>query len=579
MRPSRRSAKIGRTVLCEGAVASFRAVPDASQLLLKQETTPIYSMREPEESISPATYWLTRALFLRWLGCIYFVAFLSLFTQLPGLLLQGGLLPIDLHLDSMQRYLGGKSFLRVPTIFWLDCSDDTLLWAAFCGLTLSALVAIGRANGAILFTLWGIYLSFVNVGQIFYGYGWESLLLESGFLAIFMRPCLRTREHDERFPPLPLLAWLPRWLLFRVMFGAGLIKLRSGEPCWLDLTCMLYHYETQPLPNPASWYLHHMPAFVHKLGTLVNHFVELVVPWMFFGTRRIRAAGGIFTILFQAMLIASGNLSWLNWLTIGLCLWCFDDGALTVPFERFAGGLKGRRDLPARRIQLISSGVLVALVVVLSVPPALNLISPNQLMNASFEPFHLVNTYGAFGSIGKQRFEVILEGTASPLPYDDAEWKPYELPCKPGRVDRRPCVIAPYQYRLDWQIWFAAMQSPADNPWLIHLIAKLLTNDPAALALLGENPFPHAPPRWIRARLARYRFSGLSDQSGAWWTAEPAGVYLNPVSLETPSFRRYLEDNAWLKRLRRGAGDAPGDAANPRYSDAESSKALEVTHS
>ena len=241
---------------------------------------------------------------------------------------ESGLLPIRLYLDLIESKHGPGGFLLSPSLFWSDSSDQMLLGVALAGLMLSILAVVGRANSIVMFLLWLGYQSYVNVGQIFLGYGWETLLLEVGFLAIFFCPFLSTDLYREKTPPREIVIWLLRWVLFRLMFGAGLIKLRSGDPCWWELTCLIQHYETQPLPNPLSWYIHMMPGWFHKCGVLVNHFVELVVPWFYFFGRRFRSLAGLITIIFQLLLILSGNLSWLNWLTIVVAISCFDDQTL-----------------------------------------------------------------------------------------------------------------------------------------------------------------------------------------------------------------------------------------------------------
>jgi Lipase maturation factor len=290
------------------------------------------------------SYWLTRFVFLRLLGFVYAFAFWSLLRQLVPLLGADGLLPIPLFLRQVAAALGpGRaSWSRLPTLFWWRSDDAFLLALAWLGLALSLLLLCGLANAPLLAALWAIYMSFVHVGQIFYGFGWEILLLECGFLAIFLPPLLRPGPLPRAGPPPraspPSLAvvWLLRWLLFRVMFGAGLIKLR-GDSCWRDLTCLRYHYETQPLPNALSWLLHQAPNWFHTLEALGNHATELVVPFLLFGPRRLRHVGGAITIAFQIWLLLSGNLSFLNYLTIAIAVACFDDSLLARLLPRGLG--------------------------------------------------------------------------------------------------------------------------------------------------------------------------------------------------------------------------------------------------
>jgi hypothetical protein len=492
-------------------------------------------------------YWLTRLLFLRFLGLIYFLAFLCLAQQFRPLIGAHGLLPACAYL---QRMAGGgqtrlSGFLALPTVFWLHCSDAFLSVLAATGVLLSLVVLVGFANAPLLGLLWFLYMSFCHVGQLFYGYGWEILLLETGLLATFLCPVLDARPLPRSAPPPVMVIWLLRWVLFRVMFGAGLIKLR-GDACWRDLTCMFYHYETQPLPNPLSWYLHQLPPAFHRLEVLGNHFIELVVPWTLFAPRRLRHAGGVLLVGFQLYLIISGNLSWLNWLTITLCIVCFDDQALGRLFPaRLLARLSERARLKPGRIRQVVTLSLTALVLCLSIEPVRNLLGSQQVMNGSFDRLHLVNTYGAFGSVGKHRREIILEGTADRTLNDATQWRAYEFKCKPGDPFRRPCLVAPYHYRLDWQMWFAAMGDYRFNPWLVHFVYKLLQGDRDALSLLANNPFPEKPPIYIRAELYAYEFTRWGDGTRAWWKRTRLGTYLPPLSLDNPQLMRFLAAQGW----------------------------------
>lgn len=495
--------------------------------------------------IQPAQrFTFVRSGFLRLLAAIYFIAFLSLVTQLDGLFSSRGILPVaDLTFAIAHR--PEIDFMTLPSIFRVSASDTALSVTAWIGIIASTAAAF-LGGGCITFALlWAIYLSFVNVGQIFYGYGWESLLLEAGFLAIFTASGA-VRDRSPRAPPV-LLVFLYRWLLFRVMFGAGLIKLRSGDPCWRDLTCLVFHYETQPLPSPLSWYFHQLPAAAHHAGALFNHFVELLLPWFLFGGRAMAAIGGAGIAVFQLILILSGNLSFLNWLTLSLCIFAFDDThcrRCSVP------------EAPPRRYGLLRRTSLILLACLIgwrSIYPIVNLLSPQQAMNASFDGFHLVNTYGAFGTVSRERHEVVIEGCDDRVLTSSCDWRAYELPCKPGDPDRRPCFAAPFQYRLDWQIWFAAMSRLEDNDWLVELVVHLLRGTPEVVALFARNPFPDNPPRYVRGELYRYRFA--SAGSDEWWTRERIGTYFPPLSLNDPALAELSPLRSPLQRLRAAESD------------------------
>jgi hypothetical protein len=329
------------------------------------------------------------------------------------------------------------------------------------------------------------------------------------------------------------------------MFGAGLIKLR-GDSCWTDLTCLFYHYETQPLPNPLSRTLHFMPPWFHIAGVLFNHLVEVIVPFFLFWPRLARHIAGALVIAFQLILIASGNLSFLNWLTIAVTIGCFDDSLLA---RLMPGALVRRARAAAERAraslgQRIAAWTLSAVVAVLSIGPITNMLSGGQRMNASFDRLHLVNTYGAFGSVGRERREIVLEGTTDDVLTDATVWREYEFKGKPGDPRRRPPIVSPYHYRLDWQMWFAAMTVPRREPWAVHLIWKLLHGDRAALDLLANDPFPGTPPRFVRARLYHYRFARPGGD--LIWERELIGDWLQPMSADDARLIGFLTQHGWL---------------------------------
>jgi hypothetical protein len=492
------------------------------------------------------SYWLTRFVILRLLGLVYAVAFLVAANQLVPLIGEHGLTPANHFLNAIQTQLGSRTagMMEVPTLFWFGISDTGLSMLAWVGFAVSLMVLGGYANSIILAVLWAMYMSIVHIGQIWYGYGWEIQLLETGFLSIFLCPLLDGRPFPKCRPPI-LVIWLFRWLGFRIMVGAGLIKLR-GDPCWRDLTCLYYHYETQPIPSAISRYLHFAPHWFHKFETAWNHFIELVVPWFSFGPRRARHVAGVLLVTFQIFLIISGNLSFLNYLTIIPFLACFDDTFLrrVLPKSLIERAGRAARESESSRTSNAVAIALSILVAYLSIAPVLNLVSGRQIMNTSFNRFDLVNTYGAFGTVGRQRDEIIFEGTDDALITGDTKWKEYEFKAKPGDPKRCSPFVAPYQPRIDWQIWFAAMASPAEYPWTLHFVWKLLHNDAGTLSLLANNPFPDTPPHYIRARLYRYQFAPLGDK--AWWKREVIGEWLPALSTDDAEFRRLLSAMNWL---------------------------------
>jgi len=466
-------------------------------------------------------YWLARFAFQRGLALIYLVAFLVALNQFRPLLGERGLLPVP-------QFLQFVNFRRAPSIFHFYYSDNFFAAVSCAGILLSIIGLTSLSERGPLWVsiaVWSLtyalYLSIMNVGQTFYGFGWESMLLEAGFLAILSGP-------NRMAVPVPIM-FLLRWMLFRVEFGAGLIKLR-GDPCWRNLTCLHYHHETQPLPNPLSSYFHHLPKSFHKLEVLGNFAAQLVVPWGLFLPQPVAGISGALIILTQMWLFISGNYSWLNLLTMLLAVPSFTNAQLR-PILRMQG--PGGLSAPAAYEWVIV--VFSAVVIVLSYWPVHNMLSRRQIMNTSFNPYHLANTYGAFGSVTKARYEIVIEGTEEEAARGQTKWKEYEFKAKPGNPRRRPTQIAPYHLRLDWLMWFAAM-SPVygyrEHPWFIILIQKLLQNDPSTLKLLAGNPFPQGP-KVIRARLYHYRFATAKErrETGQWWVRTPAGEYLPPVSM------------------------------------------------
>jgi Lipase maturation factor len=475
------------------------------------------------EWFSAPDYWIARFILQRGLALIYAIAFLVALNQFRPLLGERGLMPTP-------RFLAATRFRDTPSLFHLHYSDRALVAVSLSGLALSLLCALTLTDRAPLpltiavwFVMWALYLSIVNVGQTFYAFGWESLLLEAGFLAIFL-------GNMSTAPPVTVM-WLFRWLLFRLEFGAGMIKLR-GDRCWRDLTCLNYHHETQPMPNLLSRYFHNLPPQLHRFEVLGNHAAQLVAPFLLFAPQPVAGIAALAMLATQLWLVLSGNFSWLNWITIVIAFAAIDDAWLhrVLPI-----GAPVFTATPLWFTVLVL--LLTLLVAVLSWWPARNLLSPRQHMNASFNSLHLVNTYGAFGSVTKVRNEVVIEGTGDAVITPSTVWKEYEFKGKPGDLCRRPPQVAPYHLRLDWLMWFAALSPGYARGWFVPLLLRLLRNDAATLRLLRHNPFPDAPPRYIRSLLYRYRFTTGAErrQTGAWWERQLVGEYTEPIALPRDS--------------------------------------------
>lgn len=473
------------------------------------------------EWFSAPEYWLGRLVLERGIAAVYLIAFVAAARQFRALIGEHGMLPVP-------QFLARVTFRELPSIFHFRYSDRLFAAVAWFGAALSAAIVAGVAGLVPLWAamlmwlvLWVLYLSIVNVGQTWYSFGWESLLCETGFLAIFL-------GNDHVAPPV-LTMWLARLLLFRLEFGAGLIKLR-GDRCWRDLTCLYYHHETQPMPGPLSWFFHHLPKPLHRIEVAGNHFAQLVVPFALFAPQPVASVAGAIVVITQLWLVASGNFAWLNWLTILLGCSVIDasSASAVLPIPR----QPPMTDSPAWFAVLVI--VFAAVSAFLSYWPVRNMISRRQRMNMSFNPFHLINTYGAFGSIGRVRREVVIEGTDEPTITEQTVWKEYEFKGKPGPVRRLPPQWAPYHLRLDWLMWFAAISPHYAYPWLRGFLVRLLQNDPPTLRLLRRNPFPDSPPKFVRAQLYRYRFTTAREllQERAWWHRTLEGLYVPPVALE-----------------------------------------------
>ncbi|MFG2138050.1 lipase maturation factor family protein [Streptomyces sp. NPDC048650] len=459
-------------------------------------------------------YWLGRLVFQRMLAVLYCVAFVVAARQFRALIGARGMLPVP---DFVARV----PFRAAPSVFQLRYSDRFFASWAWGGALLAAAVAAGAADAVPLWAsmvlwavLWAMYLSIVNVGQTWYSFGWESLLLETGMLAVFL-------GNAETAPPVPVL-YLLRWVLFRVEFGAGLIKMR-GDSCWRDLTCLYYHHETQPMPGPLSWFFHRLPKPVHRVEVAANHVAQLALPVLLFAPQPVAGWAAAAMVVTQLWLVLSGNFAWLNWLTITLAL-----SALAPAWWRPATP-------PGTPPPWFEAVVIAATVgvLLLSYRPARNLVSRQQRMNTSYESLHLVNSYGAFGSITRVRREIVVEGTADAVTGPDTVWLAYEFHGKPGDVRRLPRQFAPYHLRLDWLMWFAALSPAYARSWFVPFVERLLANDRDALRLLRTNPFPDVPPARVRARVFRYRFTTWRElrETGAWWHRTEEGDFLRPMAL------------------------------------------------
>ena len=466
-------------------------------------------------------YEVARSVLSRGVALVYLIAFLNVRNQFRPLVGERGLLPLP-------EFLARHTFAAAPSLFHWRHSDRLVGAVAWTGMVMATGIVLGVADAAPLWVgplwwlgMWGLYLSIVNVGQVFYGFGWESLLLEAGFYAAFL-------GNDTVAPPLLTILCF-RWLLFRVEFGAGMIKLR-GDRCWRALTCLDYHHETQPMPGPTSRWFHRLARPLHRVEVAANHFAQLAAPFGLFLPQPFAGAAAAVMIVTQGYLMVSGNYAWLNLVTLLI-------GFSAVPDSWFA--VVGLRPAPTSSDSPIWFVVVVAvmtlLVLWLSRHPVRNLLGRGQLMNFSFNRYHIVNAYGAFGSVTRRRRELIIEGTTEAAPGETA-WRAYEFKGKPGDVRRRPPQWAPYHLRLDWLMWFVPLSPSYASGWLDRFVEHLLTADPATLALLKHDPFDGEPPLLVRGRYVDYRFATPDEKqaTGAWWTAGASTPAFAPTALSPP---------------------------------------------
>jgi hypothetical protein len=450
--------------------------------------------------------------FLRLLALVYATAFASLLLQVRGLVGAQGILPAGEFLDWVRDRTGAERYFLLPTLCWLNAGDATLVALCLAGLVLAFLLFLRVAPRLLLLLLWISYLSLANIGQVFLGYQWDALLLETGFLAILFAPAgWRPRAGEDPGPPRAVL-WLVRFLLIRLMLSSGLVKLLSGDPTWWSLSALRYHYWTQPLPTPLAWYAHHLPGWFQTLSAALMFAVELPAPLLALGPPKVRHPAAWALLALQLLIALTGNYAFFNLLTAALILTLFDAPAASGP-------PKARPAMIAACALFYTLGAteLLATLGLRAVPP------PVRWLQQAVAPFSLVNRYGLFAVMTTSRPEIVIEGSA-----DGVRWEAYPFRFKPGDPLARPRFAAPHQPRLDWQMWFAALGTCEENPWLERTMVRLLEGSPAVLGLFAGNPFPGGPPAQVRAVVYDYRFSAPGEPG--WWHREPRGLYCPELS-------------------------------------------------
>jgi len=486
------------------------------------------------DDVRPPTYFWARRWFLRALGLIYLIAFVSLWVQVDGLVGSDGISPVNQFLPAVHFQFGRNAYSILPTLCWFNSSNGFLHFLCGGGGVLSLLLILGIAPAVSLVALFVFYLSLTLAGQTFLSFQWDILLLETGFLSIFLAPWQLWPKRTPEQPVSGAALFLLKFLLFKLMLMSGVVKLTSGDDSWWNLSALDYHYWSQPLPTVFGWWADKSPERFKHFSDAFCLAVEIIVPFFIWAPRRLRLVAAGIMIFLQVVIALTGNYCFFNLLTIALCLLLIDDATLGRKLSELL-------DMPAGRVLPYRLSILTGVVlIVVTLPinawliftafkPDAEWPRPLAAIYQRLETFRIVNGYGLFRVMTKDRDEIVIEGSA-----DGIDWLPYEFRWKPGEMRRAPGWCAPHQPRLDWQMWFAALGTPRENPWFGGLIIRLLQGSPDVSRLLEKNPFPYEPPRYIRARFYRYRFTTLSEHrhTGAWWKRRELREYLPTVSLD-----------------------------------------------
>lgn len=499
-------------------------------------------------------FWVRRV-FLRALGGVHLLAFVSLWVQIHGLVGEHGLLPVARLLQAASARFGRSAWLHLPTLCWLDPSDRMLTALCTAGTVLALALIAGLAPRLALAGLWMVYLSLCGAGQAFLGFQWDTLLLETTFCSILYAPRgLWPGRNGPSVPPLAVARWVLWCLAFKLMFLSGATKLLSGDRTWIDGTALQYHYFTQPIPSWTSWYAQQWPAGVQRASLLAMFVVELVLPFFVIAGRRGRAAFALGTLLLMAAIEATGNFGFFNLLTAVLCLPLLDDRLLlrAVPL-RWRPQPPTGPPRPRPRWRVVAGTLLGGLMLAVSLLTAVRELdrtrerhnSPAAVAGAldlgqwallswgepwvlePLAPLRTINGYGLFRVMTTRRPEIVMEYS-----HDGKQWREYDFRYKPGRLDRAPPLVAPYMPRLDWQMWFAALHPSGNSYWLGSLAEQILAGNPATARLIGEPEIATNPPQYVQFVLYDYAFATPNDRrrTGAWWVRTRQGELTGPLS-------------------------------------------------
>lgn len=490
--------------------------------------------RTPESPTHVIGTWL----FLRILGLAHLFAFGSLALQIHGLLGADGILPAADYLAAADQRLGADARWWIPTLFWLSASDSALTAAMLVGVIVAVGLTVGVAERWSIVLLWVLYLSVCGVGQAFLAFQWDILLLEASAVGALVASPRLFCGLQHRPDASRVAQFVLRLLLVKLLVSSGWVKLASGDPHWANGTAMNYHYETQPLPTWVGWWAHQLPALWHRFESIAVLIIQVGVtplaltPW--------RGWAFVPLVGLQLFIAVTGNYCFFNLLTVGLGTTLLCDHTYVRSWRWAApAGLRDRLKVEltaatpvgwkanvARGVAAAVAG-LVAIPLVATLAPAM-VPGPVERLNRELRPLRTFNSYGLFAVMTTERVEIEVEGSL-----DGVEWQPYRFVAKPGPLDRAPSFIAPFQPRLDWQMWFAALGRAENNPWFGRLMLRLLRGSPDVGRLFERVPFGGRPPRYVRALRYRYRFTSTKEasQSGHWWTRERLKDYFPTVSL------------------------------------------------
>ena len=481
-------------------------------------------------------YGLSRWIFLRLLALCFGIAFTSFYVQCDALIGSQGISPVADFLSALSDQPLLVRIWRYPTLFWFSTSDSAIHVLSLLGIICSLLVLVNICTRLSLLLLWVLYLSVCVGGGIFYWYQWDALLLEAGLLGVFLAPGGIMPKLRDATPPTFVALFLYRWLLFRLMFSSGVVKILSGDTTWRDLSALSFHYITQPLPNRLAYYLWHAPLWVHQITTAVTLGIELFLPFLLYLGPVPRRIAALSLASLQVGIALTGSYTYFNLLSIALCLLAIDDGVWrriwpNAPQIALQATLRLRE-----KFADVSRHPFALLVLFVSCVKLFPLVTaranlPTVITDAAVwvEPFRSINSYGLFAVMTTERLEIVLEGS------DDGDtWLPYEFRYKPGDLARVPIQAAPHQPRFDWQMWFAALGTYEDNPWFVLMLKRLLEGSPPVLAQFSSVPFPEHAPTYVRALLYSYTFTGMFEKETEhrWWKRELKGFWLPAVSLE-----------------------------------------------